>query len=116
MNISSRKISLPLLLLLLVLLEIAILLTSSCYYSNYVFALQQQNPLLQKNDNINDNNITKKFTLIADENIVRLSPNNNFFHPSGILYKAMTFNYTIPGPVIAVDQGDTFQKILVFNF
>jgi hypothetical protein len=47
MDISSRKISLP---LLLVLLEIAILLTSSCYYSNYgSFALQQQqNPLLQK--------------------------------------------------------------------
>jgi hypothetical protein len=80
----SRKISLP---LLLMSFEIAILLTSSCYYyPNQVFALQQ-NPLLQKNDNINDNNITKKFTLIADENIVRISPNNNFFYPSGILYK-----------------------------
>jgi len=50
--------------------------------------------------------------LIADENIVRISPNNNFFHPTAILYKAMTFNYTIPGPVIAVDQGDTFQITL----
>ena len=80
----SRKISLP---LLLMSFEIAILLTSSFYYyPNQVFALQQ-NPLLQKNDNINDNNITKKFTLIADENIVRISPNNNFFYPSGILHK-----------------------------
>jgi len=49
----SRKITLPLLLLML--FEIAILLTSSCY-SNHVFALQNS---LQENDN--DNNITKKF-------------------------------------------------------
>jgi hypothetical protein len=63
----SRKISLP---LLLMLFEIAILLTSSCY-PNHVFALQQ-NPSLQKNDNdnSNNNNITKKFTLNADENVL----------------------------------------------
>jgi hypothetical protein len=62
----SRKITLPLLLLML--FEIAILLTSSCYYyPNHVFALQQ-NPSLQKNDNdnSNNNNITKKFTLNAE--------------------------------------------------
>ena len=60
----SRKISLP---LLLMSFEIAILLTSSCYYyPNQVFALQQ-NPLLQKNDNINDNNITKKFIKIKGD-------------------------------------------------
>jgi nitrite reductase (NO-forming) len=80
--------------------------------ANHAFALNQNSLLSQqqqKNDNINqDSNITKKFTLIADENVVKISP-NNLFHPSGVLYKAMTFNYTIPGPVIAVNQGDTFQ-------
>jgi hypothetical protein len=45
--------------------------------ANYAFAVEV------KNDNINDTNITKKFTLIADENVVRLLP-SNFFHPSGI--------------------------------
>ena len=33
-------------------------------------------------------------------------------HPGGILYKAMTFNGSIPAPVISVNQGDTFQITL----
>jgi nitrite reductase (NO-forming) len=62
----------------------------------------------------NDHSIIKKFTLIADDrNIVKISPDNTL-HPGGILYKAMTYNGTIPGPAIVVNQGDVFQ-ITVYN-
>ena len=109
MDNPGKKSLLPsLLTIIFTLLGIAILLTF-IWHANFAFALEG------KNDNIiNDTNITKKFTLIADENVVRLSP-NNFFHPSEMLYKAMTFNYTIPGPVIAVNQGNTFQITLQNN-
>jgi nitrite reductase (NO-forming) len=54
---------------------------------------------------------TKKVTLIADEKILQLAPPNPLF-PGGVLYKAMTFNGTIPGPVIALDQGERLQITL----
>ena len=37
---------------------------------------------------------------------------DNALHPGGIKYNAMTFNGTIPAPVIAVDQGDTLRVTL----
>jgi nitrite reductase (NO-forming) len=62
----------------------------------------------------NNHTIIKKFTLIADDkNIVQISPDNTL-HPGGIFYKAMTYNGTIPGPAIVVNQGDIFQ-ITVYN-
>jgi nitrite reductase (NO-forming) len=54
---------------------------------------------------------TKKVTLIADEKILQLAPPNPLF-PGGVLYKAMTFNGTIPGPVIALDEGERLQITL----
>src|SRR5215211_6094725 len=48
---------------------------------------------------------TKQVLLVANENKVQIAP-NNALHPGGIEYAAMTFNGTIPAPVIAVDQGD----------
>src|SRR5215204_7699438 len=47
----------------------------------------------------------KNVLLVANENKVQIAP-NNALHPGGIEYAAMTFNGTIPAPVIAVDQGD----------
>jgi nitrite reductase (NO-forming) len=47
----------------------------------------------------------KQALLIANENKVRIAP-DNALHPGGIEYAAMTFNGTIPGPVMAVDAGD----------
>jgi len=47
----------------------------------------------------------KQALLIANENKVKVAP-ANALHPGGIEYAAMTFNGTIPGPVMAVDQGD----------
>jgi nitrite reductase (NO-forming) len=54
---------------------------------------------------------TKHFTLIADEVAVQVAPDNPL-HPGGIMYNAMTFNGTVPGPVIAVHQGDTVEITL----
>jgi len=55
---------------------------------------------------------TKHVTLIASEIPVKVAP-DNALHPGGIMYNAMVFNGTIPGPVIAVDQGDTLNITLV---
>jgi nitrite reductase (NO-forming) len=54
---------------------------------------------------------TKKALLIASEKVVQVAP-DNALHPGGIKYNAMVFNGSIPGPVIAIDQGDTLQLTL----
>jgi nitrite reductase (NO-forming) len=54
---------------------------------------------------------TKKVLLVANEKEVQVAPDNPL-HPGGVKYNAMVFNGTIPGPVIAVDQGDTLQVTL----
>lgn len=54
---------------------------------------------------------TKKVTLIADEMDVMVAP-DNALHPGGVMYRAMVFNGTVPGPVISVDQGDTIEFTL----
>src|SRR5438067_8959936 len=54
---------------------------------------------------------TKKVLLIASEKVVQIAP-DNALHPGGIKYNAMVFNGSIPGPVIAIDQGDTLQVTL----
>jgi len=55
---------------------------------------------------------TKRVTLIADEVDVQVAP-DNALHPGGVMYKAMVFNGTTPGPVISVDQGDTIEFTLI---
>jgi nitrite reductase (NO-forming) len=52
--------------------------------------------------------ITKKVLLIASEKEVQVAP-DNALHPGGVTYNAMVWNGTIPGPVIAVDQGDALE-------
>jgi nitrite reductase (NO-forming) len=53
----------------------------------------------------------KPVLLVAEEVVVDVAP-DNALHPGGIKYNAMTFNGTIPAPVIAVDQGDTLRVTL----
>ena len=53
----------------------------------------------------------KPVLLVAQEVVVDVAP-DNALHPGGIKYNAMTFNGTIPAPVIAVDQGDTLKVTL----
>ncbi|MDQ3903378.1 MAG: multicopper oxidase domain-containing protein, partial [Thermoproteota archaeon] len=50
----------------------------------------------------------KKVFLTAGEAEVKVAP-DNALHPGGVTYRAMVFNGTTPGPVIAVDQGDTIE-------
>ncbi|MFL6420735.1 MAG: multicopper oxidase domain-containing protein, partial [Nitrososphaeraceae archaeon] len=47
----------------------------------------------------------------ASEKEVQVAP-DNALHPGGVKYNAMVFNGTIPGPVIAIDQGDTLEVTL----
>src|SRR2546421_8437782 len=54
---------------------------------------------------------TKKVLLIASEKVVQVAP-DDALHPGGIMYNAMVFNGTIPGPVVAVNQGDTLNITL----
>src|SRR6187431_1456767 len=54
---------------------------------------------------------TKKVLLIASEKVVQVAP-DDALHPGGIKYNAMVFNGTVPGPVIAIDQGDTLEITL----
>jgi nitrite reductase (NO-forming) len=54
---------------------------------------------------------TKKVLFIASEKVVQVAP-DDALHPGGIKYNAMVFNGTIPGPVVAIDQGDTLQITL----
>jgi nitrite reductase (NO-forming) len=58
-----------------------------------------------------DSGATRHVTLIADETVVQVAP-DNALHPGGLMYNAMTFNGTVPGPVIAVNQGDTLEITL----
>jgi nitrite reductase (NO-forming) len=54
---------------------------------------------------------TKKVLLIASEKEVQVAP-DNALHPGGVKYNAMVFNGTIPGPLVAIDQGDTLEITL----
>ena len=54
---------------------------------------------------------TKKVLLMAVEKPIQVAP-DNALHPGGIWYNAYTFNGTIPGPVVSIDQGDTLEITL----
>ncbi len=121
-HVLSIQLRLRIIFLILILQVIVLLLLNN--NGSQIFALSsynmKSNPLssvtvrsLQQQIIHNDHSI-KKFTLIADDrNIVKISPDNTL-HPGGLFYKSMTYNGTIPGPAIVVNQGDIFQ-ITVYN-
>jgi nitrite reductase (NO-forming) len=101
-------------------------LSSSQYDTGAIEEIQEESSIKQHqllssittttttNNSIAQNNnytATKEFTLIAQERIVQISPDNEL-HPRGIWYKAMTFNGSIPAPAISVHEGDTFEITL----
>jgi nitrite reductase (NO-forming) len=55
---------------------------------------------------------TRRITLVAGENVVQVAPDGALY-PGGITYNAMTFNGTIPGPLISVNRGDTVEITLL---
>ncbi|HEY7110375.1 MAG TPA: multicopper oxidase domain-containing protein [Nitrososphaeraceae archaeon] len=54
---------------------------------------------------------TKNVLLVASEKEVQIAP-DNALHPGGVKYNAYVFNGSIPGPVIAIDQGDVLNITL----
>ncbi|MDW0234355.1 MAG: nitrite reductase, partial [Nitrososphaeraceae archaeon] len=88
------------------LLAASFLLVSSIalapYFSSNVVSAQQGQDQEQGQGQV------KHVTLIASEKEVEVAP-DNALHPGGITYNAYTFNGTIPGPVISIDQGDTLN-------
>ncbi len=58
-----------------------------------------------------DSGKTRDILLIANEKVLRIAPNNDLY-PEGVWYKAMTFNGTIPGPIIFANQGDSLRVTL----
>jgi nitrite reductase (NO-forming) len=56
---------------------------------------------------------TRKIALMAGENIVQVAPDGALY-PGGMMYHAMTFNGTIPGPLISVNKGDRVE-ITLYN-
>jgi nitrite reductase (NO-forming) len=66
----------------------------------------------QEQEQQNTGGNIKRVTMIADEVDVQIAP-DNALHPGGVMYRAMVFNGTVPGPVVSVDQGDTVEFTLV---
>ena len=56
--------------------------------------------------------VTKQVTMVASETVVQVAP-DNALHPGGVMYNAYTFNGTIPGPTVGIDQGDNLTVTLV---
>ncbi|MEO9295469.1 MAG: multicopper oxidase domain-containing protein, partial [Nitrososphaera sp.] len=75
-----------------------------------VFSPLFGNPLAAVNA-ANGSGDTHHVTIIASEKEVQVAPVSDI-HPGGVMYNAMVFNGTIPGPVVAVNQGDTLEITL----
>jgi len=55
----------------------------------------------------------RNITLIADDHaIMRVSP-DNLLHPGGVEYKMMTFNGTVPGPLLKFKEGESVRITLI---
>ena len=53
----------------------------------------------------------REILLLANEKNVKVAP-DNYLYPGGLWYGAMTFNGTIPGPLIVANQGDMLRITL----
>jgi nitrite reductase (NO-forming) len=57
----------------------------------------------------------RNVTLIADDHtIMRVAP-DNLLHPGGIEYKMMTFNGTVPGPLLKFKEGESVHITIINN-
>ena len=64
------------------------------------------------NTEVTPTGVNKKVAMVANETVVQVAP-DNALHPGGVMYNAYTFNGTIPGPTIAIDQGDNLTVTLI---
>jgi nitrite reductase (NO-forming) len=81
------------------------MLVSGLLLSPFVSGLPFINKAFAQTTGDSQTGTVKNVHLFANEVKVQVAP-DNVLHPGGIEYAAMTFNGTIPAPVIAVDQGD----------
>ena len=80
------------------------MLVSGLLLSPFVSGLPFINKVFAQTEGAEEGPV-KQVLLMANEVKVQVAP-DNILHPGGIEYAAMTFNGTIPAPVIAADQGD----------
>lgn len=58
------------------------------------------------------NGEVKRVVLYAHDAVIVVSPSNQL-KPGGVSYEAMTFNGTVPGPWISINEGDILEITLV---
>ncbi len=78
----------------------------------FFYVVESTNIILAQKKDSNTENITK-ITLIANDDVIANVSPDNPFHPGGIWYKAMTYNGSLPGPTIHVNQGDILEVTLL---
>ncbi len=64
------------------------------------------------NTEVTPTGVNKKVAMVANETVVQVAP-DNALHPGGVMYNAYTFNGTIPGPTVGIDQGDNLTVTLI---
>lgn len=78
----------------------------------YPLLVGSSQPVNAFNTEVTPTGVNKKVTLIANETVLQVAP-DNALHPGGVMYNAYTFNGTIPGPTVAIDQGDNLTVTLI---
>jgi len=76
-----------------------------------LFSMLLTQIIIEDSSAISNQAAIKQITLIAYEKVLQIAPDNQL-HPGGILYEAMTYNGTIPGPTIELNQGDILNLTL----
>ena len=78
----------------------------------YPLLVGSPQPVKSLNTEVTPTGVNKKVTMIANETVVQIAP-DNALHPGGVMYNAYTFNGTIPGPTVGIDQGDNLTITLI---
>jgi nitrite reductase (NO-forming) len=101
-----------------IVLALTIIIFALVVISSFSFAFQPSVFSASNNDQVNISTtesltptMHRSILLIANENVLRIAPDNDIY-PGGLWHTAMTFNGTIPGPVIIANQGDTLTITL----
>ena len=107
----------PFLLLFLPFLLVAFLIASdptmgsSLWSSSSSSLLSSKIDVDDKRDSVSTD--IRNITLIADDHaVMRISP-DNLLHPGGMEYKMMTFNGTVPGPLLKFKENEWVRITLI---
>lgn len=78
----------------------------------YPLLVGSPQPVKSLNTEVTPTGVNKKVTMMTNETVVQIAP-DNALHPGGVMYNAYTFNGTIPGPTVGIDQGDNLTITLI---